>query len=148
MVHEARNFIRNSENPQFEDVKSDNKESISTNKLNSCLATCRGRYSIAATAGDYSAAETTEDYSISASAGRWAVAVNTGNFSIAVSTGHSCSAAESTGNHSTAITNDGSASVTGKNSIAAALGMFTRAKGTIGNRIVLTEYHDTKKETH
>ena len=84
-----------------------------------------GYSSPAATSGNSSPAATSGDYSHAATSG---------NSSHAATSGYSSHAATS-GDYSHAATK-------GKNSIAAAIGRDSRAKGTIGNWIVLAEYDD------
>ena len=84
-----------------------------TNTGDSSAATNTGRSSAATNTGDYSAATNTGNYSAATNTGRSSVATNTGNYS--------------------------AAGVSGKESIAIVTGKDSKAKGTIGSWIVLTE---------
>ena len=97
----------------------DNKKS---NTGDRSAATNTGYQSAATNTGNRSAATNTGDYS---------AATNTGNYSAATNTGDR-SAATNTGNRS-------AAEVTGKESIAIVTGKDSKAKGSIGCWIVLTE---------
>ena len=81
--------------------------------------------------GDYSAATNTGDQSAATNTGNRSAATNTGNRSAATNTGYQ-SAATNTGYQS-------AAEVTGKESIAIVTGKDSKAKGSIGCWIVLTE---------
>ena len=90
--------------------------------------------------GDRSAATNTGNYSAATNTGNYSAATNTGDRSAATNTGYQ-SAATNTGNRS-AATNTGdrsAAEVTGKESIAIVTGKDSKAKGSIGCWIVLTE---------
>ena len=85
-------------------------------------------------------ATNTGDYSAATNTGDRSAATNTGDRSAATNTGD-CSAATNTGNYS-AATNTGNysaAEVKGKESIAIAAGYNSKASGTIGCWLVLTE---------
>ena len=97
----------------------DNKKS---NTGDRSAATNTGYRSAATNTGDYSAATNTGDRSAATNTGDYSAATNTGNYSAATNTGDR-SAATNTGKESIAI-------VTGKDS---------KAKGSIGCWIVLTE---------
>ena len=84
--------------------------------------------------GDCSAATNTGDCSAATNTGYCSAATNTGNRSAATNTGD-CSAATNTGNYS-------AASVGGKESIAIVTGYNSKAKGALGDWIVLTERDD------
>ena len=90
--------------------------------------------------GDYSAATNTGDYSAATNTGNCSAATNTGNYSAATNTGY-CSAATNTGNRS-------AASVEGKESIAIVTGKDSKAKGSLGCWIVLTERGEWNGETY
>ena len=81
--------------------------------------------------GDWSAATNTGDRSAATNTGNWSAATNTGNWSAATNTGD-WSAATNTGDCS-------AATVKGRNSIAIATGKSSKARGALGNWIVLTE---------
>ena len=76
-------------------------------------------------------ATNTGDYSAATNTGDRSAATNTGDYSAATNTGY-CSAATNTGNYS-------AAEVKGKESIAIAAGYNSKASGTIGCWLVLTE---------
>ena len=94
-------------------------------------ATNTGYQSAATNTGNQSAATNTGDYS---------AATNTGNRSAATNTGNR-SAATNTGNRS-------AAEVSGKESVAIVTGRDSKARGTIGNWIVLTERGEWNGETY
>ena len=81
--------------------------------------------------GDHSAATNTGYRSAATNTGGQSAATNTGNYSAAINTGN-YSAATNTGYKSAATVN-------GKNSIAIVTGYDSKAKGTLGCWIVLTE---------
>ena len=115
----------------------DNKESNTGDKS---AATNTGNYSVATNTGDRSAATNTGDCSAATNTGDCSAATNTGNYSAATNTGD-YSVATNTGNYS-AATNTGdysAATVEGKDSIAIVTGYGSKAKGTLGCWIVLTE---------
>ena len=85
----------------------------------------------ATTTGDRSAATNTGNYSAATNTGNCSAATNTGYCSVATNTGY-YSAATNTGNYS-------AAEVKGKESIAIAAGYNSKASGTIGCWLVLTE---------
>ena len=133
----------------------DNKKS---NTGDYSAATNTGDQSAATNTGDYSAATNTGDYSAATNTGYRSAATNTGNRSAATNTGYQSaatntgdrSAATNTGDQSaatntggrSAATNTGNqsaAEVTGKESIAIVTGKDSKAKGSIGCWIVLTE---------
>ena len=90
--------------------------------------------------GNYSVATNTGYRSAATNTGYRSAATNTGNYSVATNTGDR-SAATNTGNYSVA-TNTGdrsAATVDGKESIAIVTGVDSKASGTIGCWLVLTE---------
>ena len=103
-------------------------------------ATNTGNFSAATNTGDYSAATNTGNHSAATNTGHYSAATNTGNFSAATNTGD-LSAATNTGNYSAATNtgNHSAAEVKGKDSIAIAAGYNSKASGTIGCWLVLTE---------
>ena len=114
--------------------------SAATNTGSQSAATNTGYRSAATNTGDRSAATNTGYYSAATNTGDQSAATNTGNRSAATNTGNQ-SAATNTGNQS-AATNTGyrsAAEVTGKESIAIVTGKDSKAKGSIGCWIVLTE---------
>ena len=90
-----------------------------------------GDRSAATNTGYQSAATNTGDRSAATNTGDRSAATNTGNYSAATNTGYQ-SAATNTGDQS-------AAEVTGKESIAIVTGKDSKAKGSIGCWIVLTE---------
>ena len=107
--------------------------------------------------GDRSAATNTGDWSAATNTGNRSAATNTGNFSAATNTGDR-SAATNTGNRSaatntgyqSAATNTGNrsaATVEGKDSVAIVTGKASKAKGSLGCWIVLTERGEWDGET-
>ena len=90
--------------------------------------------------GDQSAATNTGDYSAATNTGDYSAATNTGFRSAATNTGNR-SAATNTGDYS-------AASVSGRESIAIVTGKDSKAKGTKGCWIVLTERADWGGETY
>ena len=114
--------------------------SAATNTGDQSAATNTGYYSAATNTGYYSAATNTGYRSAATNTGYRSAATNTGDQSAATNTGNQ-SAATNTGNQS-AATNTGyrsAAEVTGKESIAIVTGKDSKAKGSIGCWIVLTE---------
>ena len=132
--------------------------SAATNTGYCSAATNTGYYSAATNTGDKSAATNTGDKSAATNTGECSAATNTGECSAATNTGY-CSAATNTGDYSaatntgdksaatntgdySAATNTGycsAAEVKGKDSIAIAAGYNSKASGTIGCWLVLTE---------
>ena len=106
----------------------DNKES---NTGDQSAATNTGNYSAATNTGYQSAATNTGDQSAATNTGDRSAATNTGDYSAATNTGTQ-SAATNTGYQS-------AAEVTGKESVAIVTGKDSKARGTIGNWLVLTE---------
>ena len=109
----------------------DNKES---NTGDRSAATNTGYQSAATNTGDQSAATNTGDQSAATNTGYQSAATNTGYQSAATNTGDQ-SAATNTGDQS-------AAEVTGKESVAIVTGKDSKARGTIGNWLVLTERGD------
>ena len=105
--------------------------SAATNTGDQSAATNTGYQSAATNTGYQSAATNTGDYSAATNTGYQSAATNTGDYSAATNTGYQ-SAATNTGNRS-------AAEVTGKESIAIVTGKDSKAKGSIGCWIVLTE---------
>ena len=133
-------------------------QSAATNTGNRSAATNTGYQSAATNTGNQSAATNTGDYSAATNTGYQSAATNTGYRSAATNTGYQSaatntgyqSAATNTGDRSaatntgyqSAATNTGdrsAAEVTGKESIAIVTGKDSKAKGSIGCWIVLTE---------
>ena len=107
------------------------ERSAATNTGARSAATNTGAYSAATNTGDYSAATNTGYRSAATNTGACSAATNTGYYSAATNTG-ACSAATNTGDYS-------AAEVKGKDSIAIAAGYNSKASGTIGCWLVLTE---------
>ena len=106
-------------------------------------ATNTGYCSAATNTGDRSAATNTGNCSAATNTGDCSAATNTGYCSAATNTGYR-SAATNTGNFS-AATNTGyrsAASVEGEESIAIVTGKDSKAKGAVGDWLVLTERDD------
>jgi len=106
-------------------------------------AASSGDYSTAASSGDYSTAASSGDSSKAASSGDSSKAASSGDYSTAASSGDYSTAASS-GYYSTAASSGyySTAKTDGNETIACALGYKTKAKGTIGSWIVLTEYSE------
>ena len=109
----------------------DNKE---TNTGDCSAATNTGYQSAATNTGNRSAATNTGDQSAATNTGYQSAATNTGNRSAATNTGDQ-SAATNTGYQS-------AAKVSGKESIAIVTGKGSKAAGSLGDWIVLTERGD------
>ena len=90
-------------------------------------ASATGNCSGASVTGDCSGASVTGDYSGASATGDKSSASATGNFSGALATGYKSSASA------------------GKGSVALSVGCDTRAKGSLGSWIVLTQCHKSKK---
>ena len=103
-------------------------------------ATNTGSCSAATNTGDCSAATNTGDRSAATNTGDRSAATNTGDCSAATNTG-SCSAATNTGDRS-------AATVDGKESIAIVTGFDSKASGTIGCWLVLTERGSWNGDTY
>ena len=122
--------------------------SAATNTGNRSAATNTGNRSAATNTGNCSAATNTGNCSAATNTGNCSAATNTGNRSAATNTGN-CSAATNTGNRS-AATNTGNcsaANVEGKESVAIVTGKDSKAKGSLGCWIVLTERGEWNDET-
>ena len=154
---------------KWEDNKQSNTgyRSAATNTGNRSAATNTGDYSAATNTGNCSAATNTGDYSAATNTGNCSAATNTGNRSAATNTGY-CSAATNTGDYSaatntgdrsaatntgdySAATNTGNrsaASVEGKESIAIVTGKDSKAKGSLGCWIILTERGEWDGDTY
>ena len=102
-----------------------------------------GRYSTAGTSGDSSTAGTSGDSSTAGTSGRCSTAGASGYSSTAGTSGD-CSTAGTSGDSSTAAATGSycRAKADGKNNIAVANGAHSRARGSMGCYIVLTEYDD------
>ena len=87
--------------------------------------------------GDYSGASATGDYSGASATGYKSGASATGNYSGASATGN-CSGASATGYKSGASA--------GKGSVALSVGRDTKAKGSLGSWIVLTQCHKSEED--
>ena len=105
--------------------------SAATNTGNRSVATNTGDRSAATNTGYYSAATNTGNRSVATNTGDRSAATNTGDWSAATNTGD-CSAATNTGDCS-------AATVDGKESIAIVTGVDSKASGSIGCWLVLTE---------
>ena len=132
--------------------------SAATNTGNRSAATNTGNRSAATNTGYCSAATNTGDCSAATNTGDYSAATNTGNRSAATNTGY-CSAATNTGDYSaatntgdcSAATNTGdcsAASVEGKESIAIVTGKDSKAKGSLGCWIILTERGEWDGDTY
>ena len=109
----------------------------------SSTAGTSGRYSTAGTSGDSSTAGTSGDCSTAGTSGRYSTAGTSGDCSTAGTSGD-CSTAGTSGDSSTAAATGSycRAKADGKNNIAVANGAHSRARGSMGCYIVLTEYDD------
>ena len=114
--------------------------SAATNTGDRSAATNTGDRSAATNTGNYSAATNTGDRSAATNTGNWSAATNTGDWSAATNTGDR-SAATNTGNWS-------AATVDGKESIAIVTGFDSKASGTIGCWLVLTERGSWNGDTY
>ena len=117
--------------------------SAATNTGDCSAATNTGYRSAATNTGDRSAATNTGYYSAATNTGYYSAATNTGDRSAATNTGD-YSAATNTGDRS-AATNTGyrsAAVVNGTDSIAIVTGRDSKAKGSVGCWLVLTERDD------
>ena len=127
-------------------------------------ASATGSYSGASATGDYSGASATGSYSGASATGYKSGASATGSYSGASATGN-CSGASATGDYSgasatgyksgaSATGNCSGASATGyksgasagKGSVALSVGRDTRAKGSLGSWIVLTQCHKSEED--
>ena len=132
--------------------------SAATNTGDKSAATNTGNYSAATNTGDQSAATNTGYQSAATNTGDQSAATNTGDQSAATNTGYRSaatntgdqSAATNTGDHS-AATNTGyrsAATVKGLDSIAIVTGKDSKAKGSLGCWIVLTERGEWNGNTY
>ena len=110
-------------------------ESSATGDYSGASAT--GDHSGASATGDYSGASATGDYSGASATGYKSGASATGDYSGASATGN-CSGASATGYKSGASA--------GKGSVALSVGRDTRAKGSLGSWIVLTQCHKSEED--
>ena len=115
----------------------DNKQS---NTGDYSAATNTGYRSAATNTGNYSAATNTGDYSAATNTGNYSAATNTGNYSAATNTGD-YSVATNTGDYS-------AASVEGKESIVIVTGKASKAKGSLGCWLILTERGEWDGDTY
>ncbi|SHF86898.1 hypothetical protein SAMN05444349_14132 [Bacteroides faecichinchillae] len=115
-------------------------QSAATNTGDKSAATNTGYQSAATNTGYQSAATNTGDYSAATNTGDQSAATNTGDKSAATNTGYQ-SAATNTGYQS-------AAEVSGKDSIAIVTGRDSKAKGSIGCWIVLTERGEWNGNTY
>ena len=134
---------------RFDKNTNTGEQSVDTNTGDRSAATNTGNYSVATNTGDRSAATNTGynsvatntgDRSAATNTGYRSAATNTGDRSAATNTGYN-SAATNTGDRS-AATNTGNysaAKVEGKESIAIVTGKKSKASGSLGCWIVLTE---------
>jgi hypothetical protein len=115
--------------------------SVAMNAGEQSVATNTGNLSVAMNAGEQSVAMNTGYLSVAMNAGEQSVAMNTGYRSGAMNTGNR-SVAMNTGDRSVAMNNGycSTASVEGKESIAIATGFESKAKGSKGCWIVLSEW--------
>ena len=119
-------------------------ESSATGDYSGVSAT--GDKSGASATGDYSGALATGDKSGASATGYKSGASATGYKSGASATGD-CSSASATGNCSSALaTGYKSSSSAGKGSVAFSVGRDTRAKGSLGSWIVLTQCHKSEED--
>ena len=127
---------------KWEDNKQSNTGycSAATNTGYRSAATNTGNCSAATNTGNCSAATNTGDRSAATNTGDRSAATNTGDYSAATNTGN-CSAATNTGDRS-------AASVEGKESIAIVTGKDSKAKGSLGCWIILTERGEWDGDTY
>ena len=118
-------------------------------------AAASGWYSTGAASGNCSTGAASGIYSTGAASGEYSTGAASGEYSTGVASGRHSTGASS-GWHSTAAASGGfsigassgdysSAEVSGENSIAVANGVNSKARGSIGCYIVLTEYDDEGK---
>ena len=102
-----------------------------------------GNYSTAGTSGDCSTAGTSGDSSTAGTSGNYSTAGTSGDYSTAGTSGD-YSTAGTSGYYSTAASTGSHcrAKVEGNSSIAVANGYKSKAKGSVGCYLVLTEYDD------
>ena len=139
------------EKVKWEDCKESNTgyQSAATNTGDQSEATNTGYQSAATNTGDQSAATNTGYQSAATNTGNQSAATNTGDQSAATNTGNQ-SAATNTGNQSAATNtgNQSAATVKGSDSIAIVTGKDSRAKGSLGCWIVLTERGEWNGNTY
>ena len=162
---------------KWEDNKQSNtgNYSVATNTGYYSAATNTGNYSVATNTGNYSAATNTGNYSVATNTGNYSLATNTGYRSLATNTGYRSlatntgdySLATNTGDYSLATNTDYSlatntgdcsvatntgncsaASVEGKESIVIVTGKDSKAKGSLGCWIILTERGEWDGDTY
>ena len=112
---------------------------------NRANAATTGYRANAATTGNMANAATTGDYANAATTGYSANAATTGYRANAATTGNRANAA-TTGDYANAATTGyrANAATTGNNCIAAALGQNSKAKGALGNWLVVGEWEQDK----
>ena len=123
--------------------------SLATNTGYRSVATNTGYRSLATNTGDCSVATNTGNCSVATNTGYRSLATNTGDYSLATNTGYrslatntgDCSVATNTGNCSVA-------SVEGKESIVIVTGKDSKAKGSLGCWIILTERGEWDGDTY
>ena len=123
----------------MENIKDEKKASTNTGDYSASTNT--GYRSASTNTGYRSASTNTGDRSASTNTGYYSASTNTGDYSASTNTGY-YSASTNTGDYS-ASTNTGDrskADVSGKGSVAAALGIDSKAKGALGCWIVLAEW--------
>ena len=118
--------------------------SASTNTGDRSASTNTGNFSASTNTGDRSASTNTGYCSASTNTGDFSASTNTGDRSASTNTGY-CSASTNTGNFSASTnTGDFSASIVeGKDSVAIAFGVDSKAKGALGCYISLAEWKHT-----
>ena len=129
--------------------KASKTNDAATNTGDQSAATNTGYQSAATNTGYRSAATNTGNRSAATNTGYRSAATNTGDQSVATNTGDQ-SAATNTGNWSAATNtgNQSAASVEGKESVAIVTGFDSKASGTAGCWIVLTERGEWDGETY
>nr|DAV16870.1 MAG TPA: hypothetical protein [Caudoviricetes sp.] len=120
-------------------------QSAATNTGYQSAATNTGEWSAATNTGELSAATNTGYQSAATNTGYQSAATNTGDWSTAANTGDE-SAATNTGDWSTAANtgDESTAKVSGKESIAIVTGRNSKAAGSLGCWLVLTEREDNR----
>ena len=97
--------------------------------------------------GDWSSAATSGDRSSAATSGSWSSAATSGDWSSAATSGYRSSAATSGSGSSAATSGEESSAATDHaNGIALANGKNSRARGTAGSWLVLTEWSDDQTQ--
>ena len=142
-------FILDKVNWKNDNATNTGYQSAATNTGDQSAATNTGNRSAATNTGYQSAATNTGNYSAATNTGDQSAATNTGYQSAATNTGYQ-SAATNTGNRS-AATNTGdcsAAKVEGKESIAIVTGTDSKACGSLGCWLVLTERGGWDGETY